>query len=199
MTMILAGRQISNQSTSSLDEILSNSWHRKLAADLATEIEACTGDRQRSVREMRRFLALKGYRELRERLQTAREGKRSEEALVAVAHAMRTYALQRPALSAAAFRTEAADCSEWREAHDDLHAIMLDVLADCGLSDEAAEDALNMVRSLVRGYVLNEVMHTLIGVESYDDSSESAIRVLVAGLRVLIAARTSPTPAPVPI
>jgi len=133
---------------------------------------------------MRRFLAVKGCRELLERLQAAREGKRSEEALVAVAQAMRAYALQRPALSAAAFRTAAADC----QAHDDLHAVMLDVLADCGLSGKAAEDALNMIRSLVRGYVLNEVMHALIGVDSYDDSFESALQVLVAGLPVLIAA-----------
>lgn len=186
MNMILTRREISQSSTDSVDEILSNSWDRKLAADLASEIETCTGERRNSIQEMRRFLAVKGYRELLERLQGAREGKHSEEALVAVAQAMRAYALQRPALSAAAFRTAAADCPEWRQAHDDLHAVMLDVLADCGLCGQAAEDALNMIRGLVRGYVLNEMMHALIGVDSYDDSFESALRVLVAGLPVLI-------------
>lgn len=174
--------------TSTVDQILSISWDRKLAKDLAAEIEACTGERRDTVEEMRRFLALKGYRELLQRLRSAREGKTSEEALKAVAHAFRSYALERPALSAAAFRTAAADCPEWREAHDDLHALMLDVLGDCGLPREAAEDALNMLRCLVRGYVLNEMMHTLIGVYSYEDSFESSVRVFVAGLPALTCA-----------
>ena len=172
----------------SIDEILSSSWDRKLASDLAGEIEACTGERRATVDEMRRFLALKGYRELLTRLHAARDGKRGNEALRAVAHAMRRYALERPALSAAAFRTAVADCPEWREAHENLHALMMDVFADCGLLGQPAEDALNMLRSLVRGYVLNEMMHTLIGVDSYEDSFESSIRVFVAGLPALIAA-----------
>ena len=91
-------------------------------------------------------------------------------------------------LFVAAFRTAAADCPEWREAHDNLHAFMMDVLADCGLLGEPAEEALNVLRSLVRGYVLNEMMHTLIGVHSYEDSFESAVRVFIAGLSALIAA-----------
>jgi hypothetical protein len=65
----------------SIDEILSSSWDRKLARDLAEEIEACTGERRATVDEMRRFLALKGYRELLQRLRAAREGKRGSKAL----------------------------------------------------------------------------------------------------------------------
>lgn len=172
----------------SIDEILSSSWDKKLAQDLAEEIEACTGEKRATVEEMRRFLALKGYRELLQRLRAARDDKRGNEALLAVAHAMRGYALARPALSAAAFRTAAADCPEWREAHEHLHAFMMDVFADCGLLGQPAEEALNMLRSLIRGYVLNEMMHTLIGVHSYEDSFESAIRVFVAGLPALITA-----------
>jgi hypothetical protein len=170
----------------SIDEILSNSWDKKLVRDLAEEIEACTGERRATVEEMRRFLALKGYRELLQHLHAAREGKRGNEALRAVAHAMRRYALERPALSAAAFRTAAADCPEWREAHEHLHVFMMEVFADCGLLGQPAEEALQMLRSVVRGYVLNEMMHTLIGVDSYEDSFESAVRVFVAGLPALI-------------
>lgn len=66
---------------------------------------------------------------------------------------------------------------------------MLDVLAECGLSGEAAENALNMLRSLVRGYVLHEVMHTLVGLESYDDAFDKAIQVFVAGLPVFASGR----------
>lgn len=171
----------------SVDDILAGSWDRKLAQDIAEEIEACTGEKRATVEEMRRFLALKGYRELLQRLHVAREGKHGKEALHAVAHAMRGYALARPALSAASFRTAAADCPQWREAHERLHTFMMHVFAECGLFGQPAEDALNMLRSLVRGYVLNEMMHTLIGVESYDDSFESAVRVFVAGLAALTA------------
>ena len=170
----------------SIDEILSNSWDKKLARDLADEIEACTGERRATVEEMRRFLALKGYRGLLQRLRAAREGKRADEALHAVAHAIRGYALERPALSAAAFRTAAADCPEWRKAHENLHTFMMDILADCGLLGQPAEEALNILRSLIRGYVLNEMMHTLIGVYSYERSFENAIRVFVAGLPALM-------------
>lgn len=75
------------------------------------------------------------------RLRTATHDKTSEEALKAVAHEMRAYAVERPALSAAAFRTTAADCPEWRAAHEDLHTFMLEVLSDCEFSGDAAEDA----------------------------------------------------------
>jgi hypothetical protein len=45
---------------------------------------------------MRRFLAIKGYRELRQRLEPAIQGKVGEEALRAVAFEMRAYAHERP-------------------------------------------------------------------------------------------------------
>jgi len=173
----------------SVDDILATSWDRKLAKDLAEEIGSCTGDKLGTVLEMRRFLALKGYRELLQLLREAREGKSGDDALAAVAHAIRRYALDRPALSAAAFRTAAVDCPEWREAYERLHTFMLDVLAECSLFGDAAENALNMLRSLVRGYVLHEVMHTLVGVESYDDAFDKAIQVFVAGLPVFASGR----------
>lgn len=89
MTAKVVGR------TYSVDEILASSWDRKPARDLASEIDACTGERRKTVEEIRRFLALKGYRELLHRLRAAREGRSAEEALAAVALAMRRYALLR--------------------------------------------------------------------------------------------------------
>jgi len=178
----------------SLDEILSRSWDRKLAQDLAEEIETGTGERRGGLAEMRRFLAVKGYRELLPRLEAARRGKHAETALIAVAQAMRRYALERPALSAAAFRTAAADCPEWRNAHEHLHGLMRDVLAECRLTGDAAENAVHMLRSLVRGYVLHEVMHTLVGIDSYDEAFDKAVQVFVAGLPAFAsqAARVAP-------
>lgn len=165
-----------------VDDILSNTWDRKLAQDLAIEIESGTGDRRGTFSEMRRFLAVKGYRDLLPRLESAREDKYAENALIAVAHAIRRYALELPALSAAAFRTAAADCPEWRDAHKRLHSLMLEVLGECCLFGDAAEGALIMLRSLVRGYVLHEVMHTVVGVESYDDAFDKALQVFIIGL-----------------
>lgn len=169
----------------SLDEILSTTWDRRLAQDLAEEIGEGTGDRPDTLREMRRFLALKGYRELLRHVDEARNHLRGSDALAAVAHAMRAYAIARPALSAAAFRTAAADCPEWRKAHDDLHAFMIDIFEDCGLARDAAEKALDILRSLVRGYVLHEIMHTFVDVASYDESFDTAVRVFVTGLSAL--------------
>ncbi|MDH2347170.1 hypothetical protein [Bradyrhizobium sp. SSUT77] len=39
--------------------LLASAWDRKLAKDLAQEIEVCTGDRRETFAEMRRFLAVK--------------------------------------------------------------------------------------------------------------------------------------------
>jgi hypothetical protein len=172
----------------SVDELLANSWDKKLANDLAAEIEVCTGENRGAVavEEMRRFLAVKGYRELLKRIEDVRRGKTSHDALKAVALEMRGYALQRPALSAAAFRIGMADSPEWRHAHANIHAFMMTIFEECGLTGEAAEDALLMLRSLVRGFVLNELMHSVLGVRSYDDCFEDSIRVMIAGLPALI-------------
>ncbi|WP_063994434.1 hypothetical protein [Bradyrhizobium sp.] len=45
---------------------------------------------------------------------------------------------------------------------------MIDIFEDCGLARDAGEKALDMLRSLVRGYVLHEIMHTFVDVVSYD-------------------------------
>lgn len=159
-----------------VDEVLSRGWDCKLAQHPAAEIESGTGERREGLAEMQRFLAIKGYRELLPRLEAARQGKHAETALIAVAQAMRCYALERSALSAA------ADCPEWPEAHERLHGLMCDVLAECRLIGDAAENALHMLRGLVRGYVLYEAMHRLEGVVSYDDAFDKAVQVFVAGL-----------------
>jgi len=118
----------------SVDEILSTSIDRKIAHDLLVELEACTGERRSSTKEMRRFLACKAYRELLERLQRARDGKRSHEAVRAVAQAMRDYGLERPALAASAFRTPASDCPEWPEALAGFRHFLTVLFAECGLT-----------------------------------------------------------------
>ncbi len=172
----------------SIDEILSNSWERRLANDLAAEMETYTGEKRETIEEMRLFLAVKGYRELFQRLQEAREGRSGLEALRAVACAMRDYALERPGLSAAAFRTPMADCQEWREVYVQLREFMMTIFAECGLRGSAADSALHILRSLVRGFVLHELMNSFLCTHSYAESFEAAIRVFSAGLPALVSA-----------
>jgi hypothetical protein len=46
---------------------------------------------------------------------------------------MRLYALERPAMSAATFRTPTTDTAEWRAALDGLRVFMTAILSECGL------------------------------------------------------------------
>ena len=170
----------------SIDELLSNSWDRKIADDIANELAACSGEHRQTVAEMRRFLAVKGYGELLRVAQEARQGKTSYEALKSVAQAMRTFATARPGLSAAAFRSPTTDSSEWREANEQLREFMVSVFSECGLRGRAALEALQILRCLVRGFVLHEVMDSFLITYPYDEAYEKALDVFIAGLPALL-------------
>jgi Tetracyclin repressor-like, C-terminal domain len=171
----------------SLAQISLATWDRKLADDLATELEGYTGEKRCTIEEMRRFLGIKAYRELLERLRSSRQGKTSRQTLKSVARAMRYYALERPALYTATFRTPATDCPEWREAYGQFGELMRGVFAECGLHDSAADQALHILRSLVRGYVLHEITDSFLHIHSHEESYEKAIDVFIAGLSALTA------------
>jgi hypothetical protein len=165
--------------------MFSTPWERKLANDLVAELERYSGEKRSSVEEMRRLLAVKGYRDLLGRLQAACENKRSFAALKAAAHAMRLYALERPAMSAATFRTPTTDTAEWRAAVDDLRVFMAGILSECGLRGEAADQALRILRSLVRGFVVHEVMDSFFDPVSYEECYDNAIEMFIGGLPML--------------
>ncbi|MEA2883822.1 MAG: hypothetical protein QOH32_3078 [Bradyrhizobium sp.] len=165
--------------------MLSTPWERKLANDIVSELERCSGEKRSSIEEMRRLLAVKGYRDLLGRLQAACENKRSFEALRAAAHTMRLYALERPAMSAATFRTPTTDTAEWRAAVDDLRVFMARILSECGVRGKAADEALRILRSLVRGFVVNEVMDSFLDPVSYDECYDNAVEMFIGGLPLL--------------
>jgi hypothetical protein len=99
----------------SVQELLNNQptrWDQLIAADLSTEIRALLTEKVDTIPEMRRFLAIKGYRDLHQSLKAAADGRTGEEALRAVAFAMRAYAHDRPGLSAATCRNPAVDSPE---------------------------------------------------------------------------------------
>src|SRR6202035_4141543 len=107
--------------------------------------------------EMRRFLAVKGYRELRRLIRRDIAGKSGAEALRAAMMSMRRYALERPGMSAATFRNPETDSPEWRNAQMELAADLFTIFAQLGVKDEQALHALRILRSFVRGFVLHEM------------------------------------------
>jgi len=170
---------------SALSDILSTSWERKLANDLAADFETYTGERRPTVEEVRRFMAIKAYRGLLQRMHEAREGKESQEALRSVAKAMRRYALERPALFAATFRAPTTDTREWHAAVEQTRDFMLSVFAECDLRGAAADQASRILWCIVRGFVLHEVVEPFCDPASYEESYDDAVRVFIAGLSSL--------------
>jgi hypothetical protein len=166
-----------------VDNMLSASWDQLLAIDLASEVEYFSSDKRCTIQELRRFFAIKCYRDLLVRLKTAREGKTSFDALRSVAREMRQYALERPALWAAASRTLTSDCAEWRAGHKELCDLIKSVFAECGVHGQHAEDALYMLRSLVRGFAVHQILDSFLHVYSYDESFERVVEIYVAGVR----------------
>jgi hypothetical protein len=162
-----------------------NRWDKKIAADLTAEMEQHLAEKLSTIPEMRRFLAVKGYRELRETIERGIAGKRGADALHALMLSMRHYALERPGMSAATFRNADTDSPEWREAQMQLAGVVLSVLAQIGVRDEQALHALRILRSFVRGFVLHEVGASFLEPLDHDQSYDLGVKVFIEGLRVL--------------
>jgi hypothetical protein len=170
-----------------VDELLTtptSSWHKKIAVDLISEIEKHLVEIG-TIPEMRRFLAVKGYRELHQRIEREIDGKSGSDALRAMAYAMRNYALERPGLSAATFRDPVVDSREWHEAGSKLAQTVSGVFARCGLEGDQAQHALRMLRSLTRGFVIHEMAASYLESLEYERSYEFAIDVFIRGFPAL--------------
>jgi hypothetical protein len=173
-----------------VDELLSipaSSWDKRIAVDLIAEMEIHLADKLATLPEMRRILAVKGYQGLRRRIEGDVKDKIGVAALRAIAHSMRDFALQHPGLSAATFRSAATDSPEWRHALGELLETAFRVLAQVKLEGEPAQQALRMLRSLVRGFVLNEMGATFLEPLDYTGSFELAIDAYVLGLPAFLA------------
>jgi hypothetical protein len=159
-----------------------SSWDKRIASDLIGEMELHLADKVTTIPEMRRILAIKGYVGLRRRVESDVAGKSGPAALRTMADAMRNYALEHPGLSAATFRTATTDSSEWRQAALELSKIVLCVFAEVGLDGEPAQQALRMLRSLVRGFVLNEMAASFLEPLDYEESFKLAMDAFMLGL-----------------
>jgi hypothetical protein len=166
-------------------ELPQTNWDKKIAADLTAEMERHLAEKVSTIPEMRRFLAVKGYRELREAIERGIGGKHGAEAMRGMMQSMRRYALDRPGISAATFRTPETDCPEWRAAQGELGAVVLSVFAELGIVGENALHALRILRSFVRGFVLHEMGASFLEPLEHDRSYELGVEMFIEGLAVL--------------
>jgi hypothetical protein len=172
-----------------IDELLTaptSSWHKKIAMDLISEIEKHLVEIG-TIPEMRRFLAVKAYRELHQRIEREIKGKSGSDALRAMAYAIRNYSLERPGLSAVTFRDPVIHSLEWQEAGSKLARTVSRVFFELGFEGEQAHHALRILRSLIRGFVIHEMAAPYLESLEYERSYELAIDVFIRGLPALYA------------
>jgi hypothetical protein len=160
-------------------------WDRKIAADLTAEMEHHLAEKISTIPEMRRFLAVKGYRELRQHIEGGIAGKTGAGALRAAMLSMRRYAMERPGMSAATFRNPDTDSPEWRAAQMELVAIMFAIFSQLGIRGVQAQHALRVLRSFVRGFVLHEMGASFLDPLEHDQSYAIGIDIFIEGLGVL--------------
>jgi hypothetical protein len=102
-------------------------------------------------------LAIAGYQGLQRHIEKAVAGKTGADAVRAMAHAMRSFALGSPGLAVASFRDPDVDNPEYQKAAGQLAQTVLRIFAEAGVTDEAAKHAIRILKSLVRGFVLGEM------------------------------------------
>jgi hypothetical protein len=165
-------------------ELSTPGWDKRIAADLTAEMEHHLAEKISTIPEMRRFLAVKGYRELRQLIERDIAGKSGADAMRAAMMSMRRYALDRPGMSAATFRNPETDSAEWRAEQMELAKIVFAILAQLGVRDDQAQHALRILRSFVRGFVLHEMGASFLEPLEHDQSYEFGIRLFIEGLGV---------------
>ena len=132
---------------------------------------------------LRREVALLGLRELTARLVAATDGKRGDDALVALAEAYRGFARERPGLYPATLRAVAPDDAELIRASEELLAVVLAALEGYGLQGEDALHAVRGLRSVVHGFVALEATGGFGLPLDRDESFRRLLRAFTRGLR----------------
>jgi hypothetical protein len=160
-------------------------WERQVTADLISEMEVHLAEKVDSVQEMRVALAVAGYRGVHQRILKAIDCKTGAEAIRAMAYAMRSYALGNPGLAADSFRNPQIDSAEWQDAGNEMAQTILRVFSHCGLEGESAHHAVRILRSLVRGFILNEMASDSSQPLEFQKSYVLGVEVFIQGLSAL--------------
>jgi AcrR family transcriptional regulator len=102
---------------------------------------------------LRRQLSLLGLQQGSVRVGRAVQGKAGDDAVIALAYALRDFGRVHPGLYEAASRAPDPEDGEWQAAGREVVETMIRALAAYRLSDEAARLVVRMLRSMVHGCV----------------------------------------------
>jgi hypothetical protein len=134
----------------------------------------------------RHILAVRRHRGLKLRIEIDTKDRCGPEAVRALATAMRNFALEHPGLSAATFRNPASDRPDWQQAGAELQRVAFLALSQVGLEGEQAAQALRILRSLVRGFVISEMAASFfVDPLEYQQTFDCGIEVFIRGLPAL--------------
>jgi AcrR family transcriptional regulator len=132
---------------------------------------------------LRDSLALLAVRRLGDRLARAAIGKSADDAVIAIGHAYRAFALEHPGLFAAAVRAPRLENAAWVEAARSVVETVLAVLGAYQLSQDEALHAVRGLRSLVHGFAVIESAGGFGLPLDLDVSFDYLLRLFTLGLR----------------
>lgn len=166
--------------------MLSSAWDRELAKDLAQEVEICTGDRAKRSPTCAASLPSRATgnfcRPQKARVKNRRrraELGRSRDTLL---RARKAGSIRR------AFPERGRDCSEWRDARENLHTLIIGVLAELRALRRSRRERPHYVEES-RSRLRAERTHAHgRGIDSYDEAFDEALQVFrarAAGFRFL--------------
>jgi AcrR family transcriptional regulator len=135
-----------------------------------------------SLDDVRRGVALVALREIGDALRDAAVGRARDDALVAMAHAYRAYAVAHPGRYAATQRAPAADDDEVLEAAGRAVDVLLAILRGYGLEGDDAIHAARAVRSALHGFVALEAGGGFGIPVELDESFDRMVAALARGL-----------------
>ncbi len=107
---------------------------------------------------LKRALAIAGLEEVSTRLGHAVMGKAGDDAVLALAHALRGFAQEHPGLYHAVQRAPDENDPAWQAAGQEAVEIMIRALSAYGLAQDDALHAVRMLRSIVHGFVSLELL-----------------------------------------
>lgn len=179
------GNSISEHDVEHVLQSAPTRWDRQVTADIIAEMEIHLSEAVDSLPAMRIALATAGYKGLQQRILKATSDKSGTDALRAMAFAMRSYTLGSPGLAAASFRNPQVDSQEWKEAGSEMAQTIFRVFAGVGIEGEPAQHAVRILRSLVRGFILNEIASTSSQPIEFQRSYVLGVEVFIQGLSAL--------------
>jgi len=135
-----------------------------------------------SVDALQRLISMRGKAELADVLSRAAVGRARDDALIAMAHAWRAWALDHPGRYQAAERGAAHGDAEHEEVSRRTITVMVAVMDGYGLGGDDAVDAIRAYRAALHGFVSLEANHGFAFPDDVDRSFDRLVRALVRAL-----------------